>query len=94
MNAEQLEDVELHIRGCATLHDINRDLAFLDPTLQRARQIIEALRPLQIATSGLRYASRSVPHQMSDSPSVAASSWLVLAAEALSGNPIAEQFWK
>jgi hypothetical protein len=60
----------------------------------RARQIIEGLCPLQVASSGLRYASRSVPHQMSVSPSVAASSWLVLLAEGLAGNPTAEQFWK
>jgi hypothetical protein len=60
----------------------------------RARQIVEALRPLQAGSSGLRYASQSVPHQMSDSPSVAASSWLVFAAEALSGNSLAEQFWR
>ena len=60
----------------------------------RARQIIEGLRPLQVAASGLRYASRSVPHNMSDAPSVAASTWLVFLAEALAGNPVAEQFWK
>lgn len=60
----------------------------------RARQIIEALRPLQTESSGLRYASRSVPHQMSDAPSVAASSWLVYAVGALAGNSIAEQCWK
>jgi hypothetical protein len=61
---------------------------------ERARQIIEALHPLQLESSGLRYASRSVPHQMSDAPSVAASTWLVYAVGALTGNPIAEQCWK
>jgi hypothetical protein len=60
----------------------------------RARQIIEALRPLQVNGSGLRYASRSVPHQMTDAPSVAASSWLLFLAEEFNGNPRAEQFWK
>jgi hypothetical protein len=61
---------------------------------ERARQIIDALRPLQSVSSGLRYASRSVPHQMSDAPSVAASSWLVYTVGVLTGNPIAEQCWK
>ena len=61
---------------------------------ERARQVIEGLRTLQVAGSGLRYASRSVPHQMSDAPSVAASTWLVFLSEALAGNPRAEQFWK
>ena len=60
----------------------------------RARQVIDNLRPLQVASSGLRYASRSVPHQMTDAPSVAGSAWLVFLAEALKGNPLAEQFWK
>ena len=60
----------------------------------RARQIIGALQPLQVPGSGLRYASRAVPHQMSDAPSVAASSWLVFLAEALAGNPVAEQCWR
>ena len=60
----------------------------------RARQIVQALQPLQVASNGLRYASRGVPHQMSDSPSVAASSWLVFVAEAMKGNARAEQFWK
>ena len=60
----------------------------------RARQVIDDLRPLQVASSGLRYASRSVPHQMTDAPSVAGSAWLVFLAEALKGNPLAEQFWK
>ena len=61
---------------------------------ERARQIIEGLRTLQVPGSGVRYASRSVPHQMSDAPSVAASTWLVFLAEAMAGNPRAEQFWK
>ena len=61
---------------------------------ERARQIIEGLRTLQVPASGIRYASRSVPHQMSDAPSVAASTWFVFLAEALAGNPRAEQFWK
>lgn len=60
----------------------------------RARQIIEGLRPLQVPSSGLRYASRGVPHQMTDAPSIAGSTWLIFLAEALKGNPLAEQFWK
>jgi hypothetical protein len=60
----------------------------------RARQILQGLRTLQVASGGLRYASRSVPHQMTDAPSVAGSAWLVFLAEALKGNPLAEQFWK
>ncbi|PYT23020.1 MAG: hypothetical protein DMG57_33175 [Acidobacteria bacterium] len=60
----------------------------------RARKIVQALQPLQVASNGLRYASREMPHQMSDSPSVAASSWLVFVAEAMKGNARAEQFWK
>lgn len=60
----------------------------------RARQIIRALQPLQVPGSGLRYASRAVPHQMSEAPSVAASSWLVFLAQAMAGNPVAEQCWK
>ena len=60
----------------------------------RARRIIDGLRPLQIASSGLRYASRPVPHQMTDAPSIAGSAWLVFLAEALKGNPLAEQLWK
>lgn len=60
----------------------------------RTRQIIDGLRPLQVPSSGLRYASRAVPHQMTDAPSIAGSAWLVFLAEALKGNPRAEQFWK
>ena len=41
----------------------------------RTRQIIDGLRPLQVPSSGMRYASRSVPHQMTDAPSIAGSAW-------------------
>lgn len=61
---------------------------------QRAREIVVGLKALQVEGSGLRYASRAVPHQMADVPSVAASAWLVLVAEAMAGNPLAERFWE
>jgi hypothetical protein len=60
----------------------------------RARQIIDGLRTLRVGAGGMRYASRPVPHQMTDAPSVAGAAWLVFLAEALKGNPVAEQFWK
>jgi hypothetical protein len=60
----------------------------------RAREIIDGLRPLQVPSSGLRYATRAIPHQMTDAPSIAGSTWLVFLAEALQGNPLAERFWK
>lgn len=60
----------------------------------RARRIIDGLRPLQVASNGLRYATRAVPHQMTDAPSIAGSTWLVFLAEGLKGNPLAEHFWK
>jgi len=60
----------------------------------RARRIIEGLRPMQLPSNGLRYATRAIPHQMTDAPSIAGSTWLVFLAEGLKGNPIAEQFWK
>ena len=42
----------------------------------------------------MRYASRGVPHQMTDAPSIAGSAWLVFLTEELKGNPLAERFWK
>lgn len=62
--------------------------------IQRARKIVERLRSLQVEGSGLRYASREVPHQMADVPSVAASAWLVLVAENMAGNNLAQAFWR
>jgi len=61
---------------------------------QRAGEIVVGLKTLQVEGSGLRYASREVPHQMADVPSVAASAWLVLVTEAMAGNPLAERFWE
>lgn len=61
---------------------------------QQAAAIMSGLRVLQVEGSGLRYASREVPYQMADVPSVAASAWLVLVAEAMRGNPLAEKFWQ
>ncbi|MEE9235807.1 MAG: hypothetical protein V3U28_10255 [Candidatus Acidoferrales bacterium] len=61
---------------------------------QRARQVVEKLRSLQVEASGMRYASRNVPYQMAEAPSVAASAWLVLVTEAMAGNPLAEGFFR
>ena len=60
----------------------------------KARTIIERLRVLQVESSGLRYASQDVPYEMASAPGVAASAWLVLVAEAMLGNPLAEAFWQ
>ncbi len=60
----------------------------------RAREVLAGLQPLQVEGSGLRYASREVPYEMADVPSVAASAWLILVEEALRGNPLVEEFWK
>ena len=60
----------------------------------RARRVIEGLRPLQVKNSGLRYASRDLPYHMRDAPSVAACAWLVLVAEDLNGNPLAKDIWR
>jgi len=60
----------------------------------RARRVIDGLRPMQVPSSGMRYASRSIPHQMTDAPSIAGSAWLVFLTEDLKGNPLAERFWK
>jgi hypothetical protein len=61
---------------------------------ERARQLVMGLRPLKLENARLRCASLELPFQMSDAPCVAASAWLVLVAEALSQNPLAEQMWK
>jgi hypothetical protein len=60
----------------------------------RAREVVEGLSALQQKESGLRYASMAVPYQMNDAPSVAASAWLILVAEAAARNGLAEQIWK
>ena len=60
----------------------------------RARKLVLGLRPLDPKSASLRCASLELPFQMSDSPCVAASAWLVLLVEALSHNPLAEQMWK
>jgi len=59
-----------------------------------AQQIVSGLRELQTGESGLRCASTELPHQMLDVPCVAASAWLVLVAEALKGNSLAQQVWR
>lgn len=61
---------------------------------QRAEQVLEGLRPMQVRDSGLRYATRDVPHQMTAAPGVAGAAWLVFVAEALRGNPLAEKLWR
>ncbi|MDH3379558.1 MAG: hypothetical protein OEQ39_21745, partial [Gammaproteobacteria bacterium] len=48
---------------------------------QRTREIVERLRALQVENSGLRYASKEVPYQMTSAPGVAASAWLILVTE-------------
>ena len=60
----------------------------------RARQTAMGLQPLQVENGGLRYASREVLFQMSDAPSVGASTWLLFVAKALAGNSLAEQIWR
>ena len=62
--------------------------------IQRAGKVVEGLRSLQGEGTGLRYASREVPYQMADVPSVAASAWLVLVAENMAGNNLAQRFWR
>jgi hypothetical protein len=61
---------------------------------ERARGLLEGLRPLQAGDKGLTYASRDLPYQMWSAPSVASSAWLILVIEALSGNPLAEEIWR
>ena len=61
---------------------------------ERARRVLAGLRPLQDEGTGLRYASRAVPHEMTDAASVAASAWLVLVSEDLGGNPLAGEIWR
>jgi hypothetical protein len=61
---------------------------------ERARQLVLGLRPLDPKNVSLKCASLDLPFQMSDSPCVAASAWLVLVEEALAHNHLAEQMWK
>ena len=60
----------------------------------RARKILEDLRPMQVPGSGLRYATRDIPFQMTDVPGVAGAAWLVFVAEDLLGNPLARKLWR
>jgi hypothetical protein len=60
---------------------------------ERARQIVEGLRPLQVDNRGLRCASMELRFQMMDVPCVAASAWLEMVTDAMSGNPMAGQIW-
>lgn len=61
---------------------------------EKARTIIDRLSVMQVENSGLRYASQDVPYEMTSAPGVAASAWLVLVAEIVMGNPLAEAFWR
>ena len=61
---------------------------------QAAGRVIDDLRSLRTPDGGLLYASREVPFVMTAAPSVASAAWLVLAAEALAGNPLAQEFWR
>jgi hypothetical protein len=62
--------------------------------IDRARQVVAGLRPLQTAQSGLRCASRELPYRMTAVACVAASAWLVLVAEALADNPVMRELWR
>jgi hypothetical protein len=58
-------------------------------------QAIEILRdtiPL-IYQGGVRYASNVVDYQFGNDPSVASTTWFILVAEILKGNPHAQDFW-
>ena len=59
-----------------------------------ARRVVENLGTLRAPGGGLPYASRDVPFHMTAAPAVASAAWLVIVIEALSGNPVAEEFWK
>ena len=61
---------------------------------ERAHQLVMGLSALKLANGGLRCATLELPFQMADVPCVAASAWLVLAAAALSHNPLAGEMWK
>lgn len=60
----------------------------------RAIEVIEGLKPLQAENSGLAYASRDVKFYMRSAPGAASAAWLILAVEALCGNPEAAQVWR
>ena len=62
--------------------------------LEAARRLLDGLRPLQPIDAGLMYASRDLPFQMRRAPGAASAAWLILVAEALSGNPLAQEVWK
>src|SRR5947209_3967431 len=61
---------------------------------EQARKNVAGPRHLQAKGSRLRCASTAMPHDMAGAPSVAASAWLVLATETMSGNALAQQVWR
>jgi len=61
---------------------------------EAARRLVEGLRPLQPKDAGLIYASKDLAFHMRRAPAAASAAWLILVAEALSGNPLAEEIWK
>ncbi len=59
---------------------------------EEALSIMDSLRHFS-AGGGIRYASSTVQYLFSDSPSVASTSWFIIAAETLRGAPSAGSFW-
>jgi hypothetical protein len=57
-----------------------------------ALKIIDSSRGLAV-DGGLRYATAAVPYLFTDYPSVASTSWFIIAAEILRGGPAADSFW-
>jgi hypothetical protein len=55
-------------------------------------KVIDSLRALAV-DGGLRYASSPVPYLFTDYPSVATTSWFIIAVETLRGGPAADLFW-
>ena len=57
-----------------------------------ALEILSSLRILAVG-GGYRYSSMAVPYEFADYPSVASTSWFLIAAEMVRGTPAAELFW-
>lgn len=55
-------------------------------------KVIDSIRKLAL-NGGLRYASSAVAYQFTDYPSVASTSWFIIAVEILRGAPAAGRFW-
>jgi hypothetical protein len=59
---------------------------------EEALSIVDSLRHFS-AGGGIRYASSTVQYLFTDYPSVASTSWFIIAAETLRGAPSAGSFW-